>query len=140
MLSLERLSYRDAMVLMDGAEAKAREIGVPMCIAVCDEAGHLIAFQRMDGAKILSVALSQDKAMTSAISRRPTHEYNARCIPGNLVFGIHTSLAGHFSIVGGGLAVDIGDGGVVGGIGVSGGAPEQDIACAEAALAVFLSE
>ncbi|PHS78738.1 MAG: DNA polymerase III subunit delta' [Rhodospirillaceae bacterium] len=133
MLTIKRLSYEDALTLIKGAETKAREIGLPMCIAVVDESGFLIAFQRMDGGKPLSTTLAQDKAHTSAISFKSTQAYNDVCIPGNSTFGIHTSAAGRFSIVGGGIPVEI-DGAIVGAIGLSGGKPEQDIACAEAGI------
>lgn len=137
MLTIERLSNADAQILIDGATAKAREIGVPMCIAVVDESGYLIAFQRMDGGKPLSTTLAQDKAHTAAISRKSTQAYNENCVPGNLAFGIHTSAGGRFSTVGGGVPVEV-NGSLVGAIGLSGGAPEQDIACAEAGIAAFL--
>lgn len=136
MLTIERLSYDDAHVLIQGAEAKADEIGVPMCIAVTDESGFLIAFKRMDGGKPLSTTLAQDKAHTSAISRKSTQAYNENCVPGNLAFGIHISAGGRFSTVGGGIPVEV-NGALVGAIGLSGGAPEQDIACAEAGLQAF---
>jgi len=119
--------------LIQGAERRAKRIGVPMCIAVTDESGNLIAFQRMDGAKVLSVTLANDKAMTAAVSRKATHEYNAASQPGNLTFGIYTSLGGRFCIVGGGRPV-LAKGQVVGGIGVSGGTPEQDMDVAQAGL------
>ena len=136
MLSIKRLDLTDARKLIRGAAAKAKKIGVPMCIAITDEAGNMIAFERMDGAKILSVDLSADKAFTAAVSRRPTHEYNELCQPGSLVFGIHTSSGGRFSTVGGGYPVIV-RGAVVGAIGLSGGAAEQDMECAEAALKAF---
>jgi uncharacterized protein GlcG (DUF336 family) len=135
-LSIKRLDLTDARKLIRGAAAKAKKIGVPMCIAITDEAGNMIAFERMDGAKILSVDLSADKAFTAAVSRRPTHEYNELCQPGSLVFGIHTSSGGRFSTVGGGYPVIV-RGAVVGAIGLSGGAAEQDMECAEAALKAF---
>ncbi len=137
MLNVKRLGLADAQKLIKGAAAKAKRIGVSMCIAVSDESGNLIAFERMDGAKVLSVGLAADKAYTAAISRRPTHEYNELCQPGSLVFGIHTSSGGHFSTVGGGYPVTV-RGTVVGAIGVSGGAAEEDMVCAEAALKRFL--
>ena len=136
MLSIKRLDLTDARKLIPGAAAKAKKIGVPMCIAITDEAGNMIAFERMDGAKILSVDLSADKAFTAAVSRRPTHEYNELCQPGSLVFGIHTSSNGRFSTVGGGYPVMAGKTVVVG-IGLSGGAAEQDMECAEAAIQHF---
>ncbi|MBC8337506.1 MAG: heme-binding protein [Alphaproteobacteria bacterium] len=136
MLNIKRLSLEDARKLIRGAARKATAMGVPMCIAVTDESGNLIAFERMDGAKILSVDLSADKAFTAAVSKRPTHEYNEICQPGNLVFGIHTSSKGRFSTVGGGYPVSV-RGTVVGAIGVSGGTAEQDMVCAGAALKAF---
>lgn len=134
MLTINRLSYQDALILIEGAEAKAREIKVPMCIAVTDESGFLIAFQRMDGGKPLSTTLAQDKAHTAAISFKTTQAYNEMNVPGNLVFGIHTSAGGRFSTVGGGIPVHV-DGALVGAIGMSGGSPAQDITCCEAGIA-----
>jgi len=136
-LDIKRLSDQDAQTILEGAEAKARELGLAMCIAVVDESGYLIAFKRMDGGKPLSTTLAQDKAHTAAISHRSTQFYNERNIPGELLFGIHTSAGGRFSTVGGGVNVEV-DGAVVGAVGLSGGAPQQDIACAEAGVAHFL--
>ncbi|WP_418135434.1 heme-binding protein [Oceanimonas smirnovii] len=133
MLTINRLSHAEALFLLEGARLKAVEIGVPMCISVVDESGNLIAFERMDGAKITSITISQDKAFTAAAARKATHEYNAACVPGNLVFGIHTALAGRLCVVGGGLPVTV-DGEVVAGIGLSSGTPQQDIECAEAGI------
>ncbi|MEE8351362.1 MAG: heme-binding protein [Rhodospirillales bacterium] len=133
MLTIKRLSLDEAKKLINAAKRKADKIGVPMCISITDESGNLIAFERMDGAKVLSVSLSADKAFTAAISKRPTHEYNELCQPGELVFGIHTSSGGRFTTVGGGYPVFAGKS-VIGGIGLSGGAAEQDMECAQAAL------
>ncbi|MAO56653.1 MAG: DNA polymerase III subunit delta' [Rhodospirillaceae bacterium] len=137
MLEIKRLSLDDARLLIRGAAKKSQAIKVPMVIAVTDESGNLIAMERMDGAKVLSVTLAVDKAMTAAVSKKGTHEYNEASVPGNLTFGIYTSLDGRFCIVGGGRPVALGTE-VVGGIGVSGGAPEQDMAVAQAGLDHFL--
>lgn len=138
MLSINRLSQAEAQILIAGAAQKSAEIGVPMCIAITDESGNLIAFERMDGGKIHSIAIAQDKAFTAASARKGTHEYNEACIPGgdNYLFGIHTALGGRLCIVGGGLPVSV-DGEVVGGIGVSSGSPQQDMACAQAGIEKF---
>lgn len=133
MLTVKRLEQSEARLLIEGAAAKAREIGVPMCIAVTDESGNLLAFERMDGGKISSVTIAQDKAFTAAAARKATHDYNQACVPGNLVFGIHTSMGGRLCVVGGGLPVFLDDE-VVGAIGLSSGTPEQDIACAQAGI------
>ncbi len=139
MLSLNRLSISDAESLIKGARIKANEIKVPMCISVVDESGNLIAFERMDGGKITSITVSQDKAFTAAAARKATHEYNAACVPGNLVFGIHTALNGRLSVVGGGLPVIVDDE-VVGGIGLSSGTPNQDMDCAQAGIDYFMEK
>lgn len=133
MLSIARLDSREAHWLIEGARRKAVEIGVPMCIAVTDESGNLLAFERMDGGKVTSITLAQDKAFTAAAARKATHDYNAACVPGQLAFGIHTALGGRLSVVGGGLPVLLNKA-VVGGIGLSSGTPDQDMSCAQAGI------
>ena len=139
MLSIARLSLDEARELIEGAADHAGHIGVPMCISVVDESGNLIAFERMDGAKVLSISLSADKAYTAAIARRPTHVYNALVQSGSLAYGIENAHGGRFSLVGGGYPV-ICDGDIVGGIGCSSGTPEQDMACCRAGLERLLGD
>jgi len=136
MLTLRRLDADEAQILIDGAAIKAREMGIPMCIAVTDESGHLIKFERMNGGKVSSISIAIDKAATGAIARNGTHVYNQLCVPGSPTFGIHITNGGHFSIIGGGLPVHV-EGEIVGGIGVSSGTAEQDRVCAEAAIQHF---
>lgn len=136
MLTILRLSRDDAEVLLDGARTASDEMGVPMCIAVTDESGNLILFERMDGAKISSIATAIDKAFTGASARKGTHVYNQLCVPGEPTFGIHNTNGGRFSIIGGGLPVEV-DGQVVGGIGISSGTAEQDLVVAQAAVEHF---
>jgi len=139
MLSITRLSLAEARELIAGAADHADHIGVPMCISIVDESGHRIAFERMDGGKILSVSLSEDKAYTAALARRPTHIYNELSQSGGLVHGIAGALGGRFSLVGGGYPVIV-DGDVVGGIGCSSGTPEQDMECCRAGLERLLGD
>jgi len=138
MLTVNRLSLADAQLLIDGAARQAAKIGVPMCISVVDESGTPIAFNRMDGGKVTSATIAQDKAFTAAAARKATHEYNETCVPGSLAFGIHTEVGGRLSVVGGGLPVVIDDE-VVGGIGLSSGTPAQDMECAQAGIDHFLA-
>jgi uncharacterized protein GlcG (DUF336 family) len=140
MLEVARMSLADARTLIQGAAQRAEEIGVPMCIAVADESGNLIAFERMDGAKVLSIEIARDKAMVAAAQRKSTADYNrAVQAEGSLTFGIHTAIGGRFSIVGGGLPVTV-DGQVVGAVGCSSGTPDQDGDCAQAGIDRFLGE
>jgi uncharacterized protein GlcG (DUF336 family) len=133
MLNVKRLSREEAGLLIEGAEKKSAEIGVPMCIAVTDESGNLIAFSRMNGGKVSSISIAIDKAFTAAAAKNATHVYNELCRPGNPTFGIHITNGGHFSIIGGGLPVKIGDD-LIGGIGASSGTPAQDIEVAQAGI------
>lgn len=133
MLSFKRLDLSEAHVLIAGARAQAEEIGVPMCIAITDESGNLIAFERMDGGKVPSATIAIDKSFTASGTRRPTHEIGEASQPGNPAYGITSALGGRMLVIAGGLPVVV-DGEVVGGIGVSSGTPAQDLQVAEAGL------
>lgn len=139
MINIPRLDINDAHILIKGANNKAKEIGVPMCIAITDDSGNLIAFERMDGGKAHSIQISQDKAFTGGAARKATHEYNAVNTPGNIAFGIDTECGGHISTVGGGYPIFVNDL-CVGGIGTSGGTPAQDMDVSKAALEYFHSK
>lgn len=136
MLTIKRLSLAEAKVLIDGATQKSIEMKIPMCIAVTDESGHLMAFDRMDGGKVSSSPIAIDKAFTGAVARKGTHVYNELCQPGKSTFGIHVTNGGHFSIIGGGFPVFV-DGQIVGGIGISSGTAAEDQVVAEYALTYF---
>jgi len=138
MISVKRLSIEDARILIEGAREKSAEIGLPMCIAVTDDSGNLIAFERMNGGKAHSIVVAQDKAFTAGAARKATHEYNAANTPGNLAFGIHTEHGGKVSTVGGGLPVIV-DGECLGGIGASSGTPQQDMEVSQAGIDHFLA-
>ncbi|MBX4893252.1 GlcG/HbpS family heme-binding protein [Rhizobium bangladeshense] len=139
MLTIKRLSLADARVLLEGARARAQEIGVPMCIAVTDEAGQLIAFERMDGGKITSTIIAQDKAYTAAGTKRTTESYGEVSQPGKPAYGINSAIGGRLLVVAGGIPVIV-DGQVVGAIGVSSGSPVQDSDCAQAGIDLFLRD
>ncbi|MGR3698816.1 MAG: GlcG/HbpS family heme-binding protein [Roseovarius sp.] len=138
MMTVKRLDLADAGVLLAGARAKAAEIGVPMCIAITDEGGNLVAFERMDGGKVTSITIAIDKAFTAAGAKKATHEYGEVSQPGKPVYGIASAIGGRLMVVGGGLPVIV-EGEVVGGIGVSSGTPMQDRDVAEAGIAAFLA-
>lgn len=137
MLTIKRLSVEDARTLIAGARAKAEDIGVAMCIAVTDESGQLIAFERMDGGKITSTIIAQDKAYTAAGAKRTTQSYGEASQPGKPAYGIHSAIGGRLLVVAGGIPVMI-DGEVVGAVGVSSGTPAQDAECAQAGIDALL--
>jgi uncharacterized protein GlcG (DUF336 family) len=133
MLTVTRIDIADARVLIAGARAKSEAIGVPMCIAITDESGNLVAFERMDGGKVSSTTIAIDKSFTASAAKRATHEYGAISQPGGSGFGINSAIGGRLMIVAGGLPVMV-DGVVVGGIGVSSGTPAQDQEVAQAGI------
>jgi uncharacterized protein GlcG (DUF336 family) len=139
MLTIKRLSLEDARIVIAGARAKAEEIGVAMCIAVTDESGQLIAFERMDGGKITSTIIAQDKAYTAAGAKRTTQSYGEASQPGKPAYGIHSAIGGRLLVVAGGIPVLV-DGEVVGAVGISSGTPAQDAECAQAGIDALLSQ
>jgi uncharacterized protein GlcG (DUF336 family) len=115
--------------------AEADRIGVAVSVAVVDAGGVLRAFARMDGAEIAGEVLAVDKAYTAVAHRISTAELGALAQPGGELFGLEANGRGRYVMFGGGLPVTDSDGVVIGGVGVSGAAVAQDVACAEAARA-----
>src|SRR5450755_2353509 len=54
------------------ADGEARKNGWPMAIAIVDTSGQLVMFSRADNTQTASVSVAQDKAVSSAMYRRPT--------------------------------------------------------------------
>ncbi|HVI33910.1 GlcG/HbpS family heme-binding protein [Phenylobacterium sp.] len=134
-LTKTSITAEAAEQLLRAGEAKAREMGIPMVLAVVDESGVLKAFSRMDGAALLSVQIAQDKAYTAVSFGIPTHgwfDFIKDDPP--LLHGIVNTP--RLVVFGGGYPVQV-DGAVVGGLGVSGGHYDQDMQVAEAALAAL---
>jgi uncharacterized protein GlcG (DUF336 family) len=130
------ITLDQALELIAAARKQAEKIKVPMVIAVVDAGGNLVAQQRMDGALLVSVDISRNKAYTAVALRLPTHELAGVAQSGQPLFGIHNADGGRIVIFGGGFPL-LTKNELVGGIGVSGGSVQEDIACAEAALKRF---
>ena len=124
-----RLTYEGAQQLLVAAIAHAKMMRVPQCIAIVDDGCNLLAFARMDGARVLSVLSAQRKAMTAATTGKPTGE-----IHHDIELKLAIATDGVMVNLMGGLPVIV-DGQVVGGIGVGSGTGEQDREVANAALA-----
>ncbi len=122
-----------AKKIIETAKQKAQEMNIPENIAVVDEGGNLVAFERMDGAMILGVSIAQDKAYTAAGSGFPTDGIGELAQPGKLAYGIALADRGRIIVFAGGLPVREGDK-VIGGVGVSGGMAPDDKKVAEAGL------
>ena len=137
MRTVQKLTLDDARCIMEGAEAKACEIGVDMDIAIADDNGSLLRFHRMDNGRITSIDVASSKAFTAAAARRSTRAYGEVSGPGGPAFGIHVSNQGRFMIMAGGLPLFVNEE-IVGGVGCSSGTPDQDEVVAQAGIDAFL--
>jgi uncharacterized protein GlcG (DUF336 family) len=129
------ITLEAAQRMVAAAEVKAREMGIPMAIAVTDESGTLKAFSRMDGAALLAVQIAQDKAYTASsfgLSSDGWYDFIKDDPP--LLHGVVNTK--RLVIFGGGYPIKVGEQ-IVGGIGVSGGHYTQDMEVAQAGLAVL---
>jgi len=129
-----KLTLEGAQLVLVAAQARAVEIKVPMDIAVVDDGAHLLAFARMDGAKLSSVEIAIRKAQGAAIRRLPTapartgEEVNVV-----LSMGLALATQGRQIPVRGGIPLLV-DGVCVGAIGVSNGTEDQDVDVAQAGV------
>ena len=115
-ISLDRA---EAAIAATVAEAKKRDW--KMNVAVVDTGGNLVAFQRMDGAQMASIAISEHKARASAMFRRETKAFE------NGIQGGNNYLITLDGVIGsrGGIPL-IENGKIIGAIGCSGGTGSQD--------------
>jgi glc operon protein GlcG len=127
-----KLTHEGATQLLRAAVAKATEMRQPQCIAAVDEGANLLAFIRMDGAKVLSVRSATRKAMTAASGKVPTGD-----TPAELALRLALATDGLVTNLKGGLPIIVG-GEVIGGIGVGSGTGDQDHEVANHALRAFL--
>ena len=130
---VQSIQLETATEIVAAAESKAEDIDNPMVITVANSEGNLVAQHRMDGAWLASVSISRNKAYTAAALETPTHELAEPSEPGNSLYGLQTTDEGRIVIFGGGYPLER-DGEIVGTIGVSGGAVEQDREVAEAGV------
>ncbi|HYM50431.1 MAG TPA: heme-binding protein [Candidatus Limnocylindrales bacterium] len=122
-----------AQAILTACLDEARRQGVLVSAAVVDAGGNLKAFARMDGAEVAGPTLATDKAYTALAHRTPTHELAAQAAPGGPLFGLHANGGGRYVIFGGGIPIASG-GRVIGAVGVSGAAVDQDVRCAQAGI------
>jgi len=119
------ISLSQAQSAIAAAVAEAEKHGWALDIAVVDSGANLIAFARMDGAQLGSIAVAEHKARASAKYRRPTKAFEEAIQKGDTrVLSIDDAIAAR-----GGIPL-IADGKLIGAIGCSGGAGSQDeVAC-----------
>jgi glc operon protein GlcG len=139
-----RLTLEGARTIITAAERRAASMNLKMNIAVVDDGGHLLSFDRMDGARPASGYTSLTKAVTAATFRQPTGPIPAGTTSPDPILNLslqNAALAsgGKITTLYGGVPVVI-DGQVVGGVGVGGGSGEQDAQVARAGIEALLDQ
>jgi uncharacterized protein GlcG (DUF336 family) len=127
--SKKSLTLDVARKIAAAAEKHARDNQWNVCIAIVDDGGHLIYFQRMDGTQHGSVLVSQRKAETAIAFKRPSKVFEEGVAGGRNVL---LALPGAVPLEGG-LPLVV-DGQMVGAIGVSGVTAQQDGMIAQAGV------
>ena len=119
-----------AKQVLAAAAAEAKRLGAPGgAIAIVDDGGHLVAFERLEGTFPAAAAVAIGKARTAATFQRPTAVFEEAIQSGRVSL---TAIPDMVPLQGG-VPVVI-EGQVVGAIGVSGAASaNQDTEIAEAA-------
>lgn len=110
---------------------EARKNNWPVAIAVVDNAGMLVAYERMDNTQTASVQVSIDKAASAAMYRRSTKVFQDAVTGGGM--GVRVLGLRGASPIEGGLTLML-DGKIIGGIGVSGVNSDQDAVVAKAGV------
>lgn len=126
------LTQTEVSLMLGAAREEAHANSWAVSIAVVDDGGHLLAFERLDDAAPISSYIAIEKARTSALGKRESKGYEEMVNGGRTAFlsaPLLTSLEG-------GVPVIV-DGQVIGALGVSGVKAEQDAQVAKAAVAAL---
>ncbi len=127
------LEAADIRVIAAAAEAEALKNNWAVSIAIVDDGGHLLSFQRLDGAAPISSHIAPAKARTSAIGRRESKVYEDIINGGRTSFLSAPDLNGMLE---GGVPI-MKDGHCLGAVGVSGVKSSEDAQIAKAGIAAL---
>ena len=123
------ISFDQAKKVMAGAEADAMKNKWNMVIVILDTGGHVVMLHRLDGTQLGSIEAAKDKAYSAVLYRRPTKVFQDLVGQGGPNLRL-LRLAGA-SPLEGGIPLVV-DGKIIGAVGVSGAASEQDAQVAKA--------
>jgi len=123
------ITLEDAKKAAAPALAEARKNNWTMAVAIVDTGGNLVYYEKMDNTQLGSSRVAVDKARSAALFKRPTKAFQDAITPGGA--GLRMFALRNVVPVEGGLPLMV-DGKIVGAIGVSGDASENDGKCARA--------
>ncbi|RJX82569.1 heme-binding protein [Pseudomonas sp. LS-2] len=124
------LTQTEVTQILAAARTEAQANGWAVSIAVTDDGGHLLGFERLDGCAPIGGYIAIEKARTSALGRRESKGYEEMVNGGRTAFvtaPLLTSLEGGVPVIVGGE--------VIGAVGVSGVKADQDAQVAKAGVA-----
>ena len=127
------LELADLKTMAAAAEAEALQHGWAVSIAIVDDGGNLLWFQRLDGAAPISAHIAPAKARTSALGRRESKIYEEMINGGRMSF---LSAPGLEGMLEGGVPI-MKDGQCLGAVGVSGVKSSEDAQVARAGIAAI---
>lgn len=130
------LTLADVKVIAAAAEAEALANNWAVSFAIVDDGGHLLWYQRLDGAPPVSSHIAPAKANTAALGRRESKIYEDVINNGRVSFLSAPKIEGMLE---GGVPIVV-DGHVIGAVGVSGVKSEQDVQIARAGIAALVAK
>jgi len=131
------ITLEKAKALSQRVRAKASQMGVNAVVAVTNRAARPVLVECMDDSFIASYDIALNKAFTVVSLKMSTSKLKSLAKPDGSLYGIQFTNEGRIVIFGGGEPLTSADGGVIGGLGVSGGTEEQDTALAEYGRKIF---
>ena len=127
------LELSDVQTIADAAQAEAEKNNWAVSIAIVDAGGHLLHFQRLNGAPPISSHIAPAKAKTSAMGRRESKVYEDVINGGRYSFLSAPFIEGMLE---GGVPI-LKDGACIGAVGVSGVKSTEDAQIAKAGIAAI---
>ncbi len=130
------ITLDQARTMVEVARQKGREMGLkPLSVAVLDAGGHLLAFEREDGASPGRFEIAQGKAYGAVMLGMPGSAQMARAEDqAYFMAAVNGAYGGKVIPVPGGVLVKDADGAVIGAVGVTGDTSDNDAAAAVAGV------
>jgi glc operon protein GlcG len=127
------LEASDVKAIAAAAEAEALKNSWAVSICIVDDGGHMLSFQRLDGAAPVSAHIAPGKARTATMGRRESKVYEDMINGGRVSF---LSAPGLDAMLEGGVPI-MKDGQCLGAVGVSGVKSTEDAQIAKAGIAAI---
>lgn len=129
---MDRLTLQAASLIADKSLEKGREQGfAPLTVAVLDAGGHVKVLKREDGASLLRPEIATGKAWGVLGMGFGGRELARRAAKMQMFFGALSDLSGGKMVpVPGGVLIRSSAGDILGAVGISGDASENDEICA----------